>query len=235
MKIYELHNDFADVHNNLLRIMLYCNRDVRGGEGKKFMLMTTVIDKDDVSKILSLNPSRPQGNYIHTIIDTFLTRRIGEIHDAWFKRRGWALKSRHHRSVHRLAWVNLSEGATGDGCDIEHADWKENAFHRHIIMEVPEGFTFDEFSLLIEDAMKVGPSWLKNVTVRPATNSIFASFQMIQELREPVAHGEISLPPLNSELYLDDEPYGRNRIFGLRDELYARERRAKGVIASHHV
>jgi hypothetical protein len=232
---YEVNDHSPHKYERLSDVYRRQSKNHMGYGDSYFVIISNIINKKDLFKFLSDRSIRTNMSVSNRTMDNNLRKIITAMHDAWFMRRGWSLRNRRLRSVNRLLWANLVEGATGDACDIEHADWDYKVLHRHIIMEVPDIFNLYEVTSIVENSVKNGPEWLKNVSVRHAHNSIFAYFSMIDELREPLAYGEISMPPLSSDLYLDDELYGRNRIAELCEHVRAWSRQATEVTPSPHV
>jgi hypothetical protein len=182
-----------------------------GLSGKSYVLITSSINPDDMLDVIKLFPTHGLPS-ISSIIDAFMGDRVRAIHDAWFDKRGWDLNSRYRRSVHRLMWTHISEGPPGLGCDIAHADWQRQEIHRNIIIAQPKNISFEEFKVMVEQVVSSQPSWLRNITIRPAGNSIYAGLKMLGTARNALFTGALSMPPLNSDAYLDEESYGRDAL-----------------------
>lgn len=176
-----------------------------------FILSTSVKFSD--MKFLEKYAPNIQSESISAMIDNGLSEKLTRIRDAWFYL--WGVPHEKRRSVMKrnsLDWAHISEGPSGYDCHITHADWKEDAIHRNLFIRVPHGLTIEQFKDIVQASELLGPSWLKETTLKPAVNSIYAAARLLADVGGALSRGALGMPPLNSDAYLDDELYGYDRI-----------------------
>jgi hypothetical protein len=177
-----------------------------------FFIMTTSVKFSDM-KFLEKYAPNIQSESISAMIDNGLSEKLTRIRDAWFYL--WGVPHEKRRSVMKrnsLDWAHISEGPSGYDCHITHADWKKDAIHRNLFIQVPFNLSIEKFKDIVQSGELLGPSWLRETTLKPAVNSIYAAARLLTDVGGALSRGALSMPPLNSDAYLDDELYGYNRI-----------------------
>jgi hypothetical protein len=181
-------------------------------DDSKYFIMTTSITFSDM-KFLEKYAPNIQSESISAMIDNGLSEKLARIRDAWFCI--WGLPHEKRRSAMKrntLYWTHISEGPSGYDCHITHADWKKDTIHRNILIEIPFNLSIEQFRDIVQASDLVGPSWLRETTLKPAVNSIYAAARLLADVGGVLSRGALSMPPLNSDAYLDDELYGYHRI-----------------------
>ena len=177
-----------------------------------YFIMTTSVTFSDM-KFLEKYAPNIQSESISAMIDNGLSEKLTRIRDAWFCL--WGVPHEKRRSVMKrnfLDWTHISEGPPGYDCHITHADWKKDAIHRNLFIRVPFNLSNEQFKDIVQASELLGPSWLRETTLKPAVNSIYAAARLLADVGGALSRGALSMPPLNSDAYLDDELYGYDRI-----------------------